>query len=107
MALADLQAQLDRQVAAIVAALPDEAPVRESGDADLRQLGAVMKELGDLLADDDGRAEQLLVQHTALLKAALPALFQPLQEAVCRFDFEQALEVLAQACPPASNEELQ
>ncbi|MDP1527195.1 MAG: response regulator [Rhodocyclaceae bacterium] len=94
-----LMTMLDRQVAAIAAALPEEA-VLAQGDIDTQLLGQVCAQLESLLAED-GNAERLLGEHEALLNAAFPKHFRPLKAAVAQFDSEAGLRVLQEAMTQA------
>jgi signal transduction histidine kinase/DNA-binding response OmpR family regulator/HPt (histidine-containing phosphotransfer) domain-containing protein len=86
---------LARQVAAIVAALPETVAV-EPNEVDAELLSRVCQQLETVLAED-GNAERLLVEHEALLKMAFPVHFEKLRMAVSQFDSEQALLVLREA----------
>jgi hypothetical protein len=92
-----LELELERQVGAITAALPEEVALQAAASVDPQQRDTVLAELRSLLAGDDARAEKLLAEHAALLAAALPRQFRPLQEAIQRFDYETALDVLGMA----------
>ena len=104
--LAQLQAALAQQVAAITASLPAEAALAVV-EIDPKQRDAVVRELAALLADDDARAERVLIEHGALLSAAFPQHYRKLEQAVSDFDMEQALAILTSATDLLSNESAQ
>jgi signal transduction histidine kinase/ActR/RegA family two-component response regulator/HPt (histidine-containing phosphotransfer) domain-containing protein len=89
---------LHAQVAAINQALPARGAPRPSAHGlSPEQADPVLRQLAQLLAADDAKAERLLGEHEALLVAVLPRHHRELRQAVREFDFERALEVLAQA----------
>jgi two-component system sensor histidine kinase/response regulator len=94
-----LETTLAQQVAAIVNALPAVAatPTADATRIDRQQLDALCQQLSTLLANDDGHADRLLVQHAALLKAAFPSHFADLQDAVNKFDGKRGFAVLQDA----------
>jgi PAS domain S-box-containing protein len=92
--LTPLEAELAARIAAITQALPAEAEPAAAQPADPGRSEAVLKELQELLADDDARAETLLAEHAGLLAQALPGRFNAIREAVRSFDFEKALGLL-------------
>jgi len=92
--LADLEAELSTRLYVISAALPPEVQVEESVDVGPAQRAAVLRQLRDLLADDDAQAEQHLIDHAGLLAHALGSRFNAVREAVRNFDYEQALNLL-------------
>nr|WP_328595839.1 response regulator [Rugamonas aquatica] len=94
--LAQLESVLAGQVAAIVECLPAEAELA-AVEVDPEQRDAVVRELAELLADDDARAERVLVEHGALLAASFPQHYRKLEQAVGDFDMELALSVLNSA----------
>ncbi|MBV8633800.1 MAG: response regulator [Burkholderiaceae bacterium] len=99
-----VEAELVARVAAIGAALPpEEAAVPVEFDA--AQAERVARELAALLADDDARAERVLLEHEGLLKAAYPAEAGRIAEAVKQFDFETALAILTGALDAAARVE--
>ncbi len=101
---AALEHALLLQLAAIGAALPAPGagtPAASTAPAvDARQRDAVLHELTTLLAADNAKAEKVLVEHAALLAAALPDHFRSLEAAIGQFDFEQALAILGAAGRP-------
>jgi len=104
--LEQLRTALATQVAAISAKLPAQAPLA-GAEADPERRDAVVRELAALLADDDARAERVLIEHGALLSAAFPQHYRKLEQAVGDFDMEQALAILASATDILSNETAQ
>jgi two-component system sensor histidine kinase/response regulator len=88
---------LTTQVRAILSALSvpdsvvkDRAPLPTAPEAS----DAILRQLADLLANDDAKAERLIADNTAVLMACLPEQFRALRQAVREFDFEQALALL-------------
>jgi len=65
------------------------------------QLRAVLAQLCQLLADDDGESATLWAQHADLLQSALPTAFEQIDNAIRDFDFEAATNLLRQAMPAA------
>jgi signal transduction histidine kinase/DNA-binding NarL/FixJ family response regulator/HPt (histidine-containing phosphotransfer) domain-containing protein len=104
--LAQLDTVLATQVAAINARLPAEVALAVV-EVDPERRDAVVRELAALLADDDARAESVLIEHGALLAAAFPLHYRKLEQAVGDFDMEEALAVLASASEILSNETAQ
>jgi len=95
-ALDALRTALEAQVVAITAALPaDVEAAAVEIDPALRD--SILAQMSRLLANDDPKAEKLLIENTALLSAALPQHFRRLNEAIRQFDFEAALDVLNEA----------
>jgi two-component system, sensor histidine kinase and response regulator len=95
--LAELEARLSRQIATISAALPAEVETQAVAQVDPALRDRVCSQLAGLLANDDARVEKLLVEHAALLAAALPRHYRKLEEAAKQYDYEQALAVLSEA----------
>jgi two-component system sensor histidine kinase/response regulator len=56
--------------------------------------------LRDLLQKDDPAATEYLQNHATLLKSALLTLFKPVEMHILNFDFEQALEAMAEVPSP-------
>jgi signal transduction histidine kinase/DNA-binding NarL/FixJ family response regulator/HPt (histidine-containing phosphotransfer) domain-containing protein len=104
--LAQLDTVLATQVAAINAHLPAEVALAVV-EVDPERRDAVVRELAALLADDDARAESVLIEHGALLAAAFPLHYRKLEQAVGDFDMEEALAVLTSASEILSNETAQ
>ena len=104
--LAQLESVLASQVAAIVECLPAETQLA-AVEVDPAQRDAVVRELAALLADDDARAERLLVEHGALLSAAFPQHYRKLEQAVGDFDMEQALVILNSATEVLADKEIE
>ncbi|MES2128772.1 MAG: response regulator, partial [Pseudomonadota bacterium] len=103
--LAKLEQALASQLAALRAALPAAAPALPAASVDAAQCEAVCRQLARLLADDDAKAEKVLLEHQAMLAAALPQHFRALQQAIGQFDFEAALAILDEALPAHINED--
>lgn len=95
--LAALETPLKKLIAELDAALPGLPPIPASGPVDLAVRDAVCRELRALLADDDIRAEKLMIDQAALLAAAFPAQYRKLEAAISQFDFEAGLTLLDQA----------
>jgi len=91
-----LDRALERQVAAIRAALPDAppGPAPAAAPADAGRVADALDALAALLATDDARAARCLSDHAPLLAAASPAHFRALQDAVLQFDYDEALRLL-------------
>jgi len=82
-------------VAAIKAALPAKHKRGEMAQADNPRAAGVCARLYRLLADDDCNAYDLFEEHSDLLQAALgPRRFREVEQAIRRYDFERALDVL-------------
>jgi two-component system sensor histidine kinase/response regulator len=92
-ALITVTHSLARQVAAINAALPEEVLPQVTA-VDKERADAICRELAQLLADDDARAEKLLNESSGLLAVTLGEHFKPLADAVRQFDYERALAIL-------------
>ena len=104
--VAQLDTVLAKQVAAINAHLPAEVALAVV-EVDPERRDAVVRELAALLADDDARAESVLIEHGALLAAAFPLHYRKLEQAVGDFGMEEALAVLTSASEILSNETAQ
>ncbi len=95
-----LAARLRAQIAdirqALQAVTPGQPPAAEAR-VDAQRMDALCRQLADLLSNDDGNAERLVTEHTALFRAAWGAHFVPLQAAVNAFDCELALNLLHDA----------
>jgi len=81
----------------LLAALPAAQEVTALADIDPVQREAVCRQLTELLRDDDPNAELLWDEQAPLLAAALPAHFKRIEASIRRFDFQQALLLLAEA----------
>ncbi len=94
--VAGLEQLLMPLIAGIDAQLP--APAEDGAQTvavDAGQLQGVLDALSGLLRDNDAAATELLEEHRALLRAALPPrLFDALLAAVGDYDFDTALEQL-------------
>jgi two-component system sensor histidine kinase/response regulator len=60
----------------------------------LEEAQSVLRQLAQLLAHDDAKAERLIADHTALLQQHFPTAFRELRQAVRDYDFEHALSLL-------------
>ncbi len=95
--IARFDAALAWQIKAIGQALGASAPVpppAAGSEGSPAEAGAVLRQLAQLLAQDDAKAERLLADHAARLRAHFPHLFEDLQRAVRSYDFERALSLL-------------
>jgi two-component system sensor histidine kinase/response regulator len=92
-----LIASLEQVFAAIVAALPEQAPLATIAEVDEGQLASVCQHLLALLADNDSQAENLLQVHAALLCTAFGAHFDNIEMALDQFEFERAHKLLTAA----------
>ena len=101
-----LQPPLEALVAALSAALgSDEAgTARAAGGFDAERFAGVRDKLLALLAEDDAEAGELLLEHADLLKAAMPARFPQIDQAIRAFDFQGAHALLSQATPTPAEE---
>ena len=93
---------LSWQVGAIERALG--APAADTAvllaEGALADAPSVMRQLAQLLAQDDAKAERLLADHAALLQMHFPAQFNELRQAVRAYDFEQALGLSLRGSSP-------
>ena len=87
--------ELQRLTAAIVAALPEDAPSYQ-GEVDWAEVRQVLAELEPMLVTDNIQANRIIETHAALLKAALGPLGTELEQRVERFLYPDALETLRQ-----------
>jgi hypothetical protein len=92
--LADLVAAIDR-------GLPVPAPVRENEVLDAAQLRALYVTLHDLLRASNAQAHSHIQLHGAALRAALGPGFDPVQQAIDNFEFDDALLALSRLVPAA------
>jgi two-component system sensor histidine kinase/response regulator len=95
-----LVAELKAVMGAIEAALPEAEPAASAparAAIDEAQLESVCQRLLALLADNDSRAERLLQEHSALLRAAFDTQFARIEMLLDQFDFELAHELLTTA----------
>ena len=94
-----LEQELERVLAGIAAALPAlPAPTTEAvATLDRELLASVCPRLLALLADNDSQAENLMLEHAPLLRAALGDTATAIEAALEQFDFEQAHALLADA----------
>ena len=94
-----LEQELERVLAGIAAALQAlPAPTTEAvATLDRELLASVCPRLLALLADNDSQAENLMLEHAPLLRAALGDTATAIEAALEQFDFEQAHALLADA----------
>ena len=84
-------------------AFPDEplvqpAPAGEPTDATETGESAVLDGLVGLLRDDDAASQKYLEEHTAALRDILGGgLYSSVEQAVSRFELEEALQILKDA----------
>jgi len=77
---------------------PPAATAKESlARVDRERLAAVTARLLALLAEDDAEASEYFAQHKELLRAAWPADYAQLEQAIREFDFALALSLLKRA----------
>jgi two-component system sensor histidine kinase/response regulator len=96
--LADaVENELQHLIAAILAALPEEAVSLYAGAVDWTVVRQVLDELEHLLAAANMQANRLIETHAALLKAALGPLGEELEQRIEHFLYPEALETLKQA----------
>ncbi|WP_298604313.1 PAS domain-containing hybrid sensor histidine kinase/response regulator [Zoogloea sp.] len=100
--LVPLQADVTRQLRALLAALETALPTPPAAAAppvavDEAELAAVCSRLAEALAADDFASGALLETHAPLLRVGLGHRFPLIAEAARSFDFALALEVLQDA----------
>ena len=101
--LAQVQEVLAPLVQALAAQLsqPDAIAQQAVGNAaapfDEMQFQNVCARLADLLADDDSEASDWWHRHAALLRAGLHVRARPIEQALERYDFMVALDILGKA----------
>jgi two-component system, sensor histidine kinase and response regulator len=95
--LAALDAPLCALIAALEQQLPSEAQDGPATAVDPEKLRGVCARLEALLADDNAEAGDVMDENGELLKAAFPAHFARIDEAIRGFDFEGALAALRAA----------
>ena len=81
----------------IEAPAPATAPAAPATAVERTQLAAALGPLKALLAEDDAEALEVFAQHADLLRAAWPADFPRLEQALREFDFALALSLIQQA----------
>ncbi len=99
-ALAAHTAQLlEPLVAAITRQLPVPVAVAAASTApfDPAAAAALCARLAQLLREDDAESIEMLQEHAALFKQALPGAYAEIAAAVAQYDFETALERLTQS----------
>jgi signal transduction histidine kinase/CheY-like chemotaxis protein len=74
----------------------DESAAQHTA-VDGEQLRTLAEKLRALLADDDSEAGDLLDEHADLFKAAFAGHYRRIDDAIKSFDYEAALEALAEA----------
>lgn len=94
--IADLEGRLTPLIAAIEAQLPQaEQTATPPVAVDREHLQKVLEALRGFLRDNDAAATELLEEHRAMLRSALPAaLLDSLEAAIRDYDFDTALEQL-------------
>lgn len=85
---------VDRQIAAIRAALPDTEPTPLASQASSAQRAEVIEQLALLLAEDDSQAVELFEEHAELIKSAYPAHFAAMAQQIRGYSFLDALKTL-------------
>jgi signal transduction histidine kinase/CheY-like chemotaxis protein len=96
---------LDALVGALSSTLgAGEAAARPGGGFDAGKFAGVRQRLLELLAEDDAEAGEVMLEHSEMLQAALPAQFARIDQAVRAFDFQGAHELLSQANPIPAEE---
>jgi two-component system sensor histidine kinase/response regulator len=101
-ALQRAQQALDTQVSAINMALASTRSVAPSSEppppaADSAQRDAVLRQLAELLRQDDPMAERLFAEHSALLASVMPQHFRALKQAIQGFALDEAHDILQEA----------
>ncbi len=97
--LAPFAAELARLAASVQAALGagEAAPPRTETEIDIEAATERLAELHALLADDDGRCLDFMLEHAPLLACVVPEhVLGQLRDAIAEYDFAAALDHLAQ-----------
>ncbi|TXT40156.1 MAG: PAS domain-containing protein [Comamonadaceae bacterium] len=94
---AAVESELQRLIAAIHTALPQEATPLYAGEVDWATVRQVLTELEPLLRASNMHANQLIETHAALLQTALAPLGTELVKRIEDFLYPEALETLTQA----------
>ncbi|MDF0605198.1 response regulator [Neisseriaceae bacterium TC5R-5] len=93
--LANAQQELQRLLAALQRALPDEEEaLRSQADIDWVQLRQLLDRLEELLADDDAEAVEVFSGAAALLRSALGSAAKSIEQALQQYRFSDALQAL-------------
>jgi len=92
-----VERELRQLTVAILAVLPEEAPVSYAGEVDWTVVRRVMAELEPFLTEANVQANQLVEIHAALLQAALGPLGAELVQQVENFLYPEALGILKRA----------
>lgn len=95
--LADLLAELERSLAALLQAIRALRPLAPQMPVDSAQLQPLCRQLLQLFAADDPRAGKVFEAQAELLRSAFNEHYGPLAAAVHAFDFDQALLLLHEA----------
>ena len=96
--LADVvEAELQRLVAAIFAALPEQAATPHEGKVDWPAVRQVLAELEPMLTASSMQANDVMETHVALLKSALGPVGVELEQQIEHFLYPEALKTLKQA----------
>ncbi|WP_295399955.1 PAS domain-containing protein [uncultured Thiocystis sp.] len=93
----ELQRELDRLVAAILALPEEDEWSRPETPVQGALLDRVISELDALLTEDNVQSVQFASDSAALLRAALGETFDDLEREIQRFNFDAALEILRAA----------
>jgi two-component system sensor histidine kinase/response regulator len=101
-ALETILTETERQLAALVDALwtrlvPSADIVVPAQEINPAELENIVLHLTELLADDDAESSEYFTVHSGLLQLAFPAEFKQLHEAMNKYDFVGALNLLKQA----------
>jgi PAS domain S-box-containing protein len=92
--LSELGPGLQEMLAAIAARLPVAAAVPEPVSFDAAHWRSLRERLMALLQQHDTECQSLLESQQALLRAALAADYEAVEQAILAFDFDTALELL-------------
>lgn len=93
----DLDIELDRLLAAIRAALPEDVVPLYESEIDWLIVHHILVELDKWLAESNSMANQLLETQTALLRAAIGPLSLELEQQVERFNYPEAQGIIRRA----------
>ncbi|MFA5824768.1 MAG: response regulator [Gallionellaceae bacterium] len=88
---------LQRLIAGILTALPEEATAPYAGELDWAAVRQILAKLEPMLTASSVQANQVFETHAAQLKAALGPLGEELQQQIERFLYPEALETLKHA----------
>jgi len=92
-----LDSELGQLTAAILSGLPEPAAAPLEGEPDWTAARRTLAELERMLASGDFRSRQIMLTHSALVRAALGPLAGQLEQEITQFLYQDALRTLQQA----------